>query len=89
MHVAGVFEVIEPPSRIVFSWNIEPPDEHAGLRSEVHVSIAPDDNGSVLAIRHLRLDGPNAPSRHREGWRGALEGLAAMLASGERASGRA
>jgi uncharacterized protein YndB with AHSA1/START domain len=32
MFVNGVYRIIEPPSKIVFSWNIEPPDEHAGIR---------------------------------------------------------
>jgi uncharacterized protein YndB with AHSA1/START domain len=31
MTVRGVYRSIEPPSKIVFSWVIEPPDEHAGL----------------------------------------------------------
>jgi uncharacterized protein YndB with AHSA1/START domain len=31
MFVNGVYRVIEPPSTIVFSWNIEPPDENAGF----------------------------------------------------------
>src|SRR5581483_7743221 len=39
MVVNGAYRLIEPPSRIVFSWNIEPPDEHAGLQSEVTVEI--------------------------------------------------
>ena len=29
MIVGGAFRTIEAPSRIVFSWLIEPPDEHA------------------------------------------------------------
>src|SRR5262245_900792 len=33
MHVNGIFRTIEPPSGLVFSWIIEPPDEHAGLIS--------------------------------------------------------
>lgn len=80
MHVNGVFALIEPSSRIVFSWNIEPPDQHAGIRSEVHISIAPTDDGAELVIQHLNLSRAGAPQRHAEGWRGALEGLAPLLA---------
>ena len=50
--VAGSYTVIEPPSKIVFSWIIEPPDEHAGIESEVTVAITPDGSGSELVIRH-------------------------------------
>src|SRR5579862_3919055 len=35
MHVHGSFREIEPATRVVFSWVIEPPDEHAGVDSEV------------------------------------------------------
>jgi uncharacterized protein YndB with AHSA1/START domain len=85
MHVNGVFRVIERPLRIVFSWNIEPPDEHAGVQSDVHVAIAPDGNGSHLHIRHVNLARAGAPERHAEGWRGAAEQLAALVS--ERAHG--
>lgn len=88
MHVNGVFALIEPPSRIVFSWNIEPPDQHAGIRSEVRISIAPMDEGAELVIQHVDLSRAGAPQRHAEGWRGAMEGLAAFLAAMRR-DGRA
>jgi uncharacterized protein YndB with AHSA1/START domain len=81
MHVNGVFRAIEPPTDLVFSWNIEPPDEHAGIESDVTVTIAPDGTGSRLLIRHERLAG--AITRHAEGWRGALDLLAALLESQE------
>jgi uncharacterized protein YndB with AHSA1/START domain len=89
MHVNGVFELIEPPSRIVFSWNIEPPDEHAGVRSEVRVSINPTNAGSEVVIEHVKLARPGAPARHREGWRGALEGLADLFAASGRTPSKA
>ena len=85
MHVNGVFHTIERPLRIVFSWNIEAPDEHAGAHSEVQVAIEPDGDGSQLHIRHVRLARSGAPERHAEGWRGATERLAALLK--ERAHG--
>lgn len=80
MHVNGVFDVIEAPSRIVFGWNIEPPDEHAGIRSEVRVAITPADDGSEVFIQHVNLSQPGAPQRHAEGWLGALGGLEHLLA---------
>jgi uncharacterized protein YndB with AHSA1/START domain len=52
MHVNGVYRVIEPPRAIAFSWNIEPPDEHAGVRSEVIVTLTADGAGTDLLIRH-------------------------------------
>jgi uncharacterized protein YndB with AHSA1/START domain len=89
MHVNGTFLAIEPPSRLVFSWNIEPPDEHAGLESEVTVSITRDgDTGSMLVIRHEQLTQAGAAARHAEGWRGALDLLAGLTGIAEAANDR-
>ena len=77
--VGGAYRSIEPPSQIVFSWIIEPPDEHAGIESEVTVMITPDGSGAELLIRHEKLMRADAVGRHAEGWRGALDRLTALL----------
>jgi uncharacterized protein YndB with AHSA1/START domain len=77
--VGGVYRSIEPPSAIVFSWIIEPPDEHAGIESEVTVTITPDGGGTELLIRHEKLTRADAVLRHAEGWRGAVDQLAQLL----------
>ncbi len=79
--VGGLYRTIEPPSRIVFSWIIEPPDEHAGIDSLVTVTIESEDGGSALTIRHERLLRTDAVARHREGWHGALDHLTEVLES--------
>ncbi|AKF10432.1 Putative glutathione S-transferase-related transmembrane protein [Sandaracinus amylolyticus] len=79
MVVGGTYSVIEPPSRIVFSWLIEPPDEHAGIDSEVIVTLAGKDAGTELTIRHTKLGRADADLRHDQGWRGALDLLDARL----------
>jgi uncharacterized protein YndB with AHSA1/START domain len=79
MFVNGTYRVIEPPSRIVFSWNIEPPDEHAGVQSEVIITLTPQGPGTELVIRHLQLTQPGAAPRHAAGWSGALDQLTRVL----------
>ena len=79
MTVNGTYRSIERPSRIVFSWNIEPPDEHAGHQSEVIVAIAAAGKGTELHIRHEQLMLAGAIERHNMGWRGALDLLADLL----------
>jgi uncharacterized protein YndB with AHSA1/START domain len=79
MFVNGVYRTIEPSSTIVFTWNIEPPDEHAGVRSEVTVTLTPHGTGTDLLIRHAQLILPGAHERHEAGWRGALTHLVALL----------
>jgi uncharacterized protein YndB with AHSA1/START domain len=79
MMVNGTYRSIEPPSKIVFSWNIEPPDEHAGLASEVIIAIKPAGDGSELHIRHERLTQAGSVERHSSGWSGALDQLEALV----------
>jgi uncharacterized protein YndB with AHSA1/START domain len=76
--------MITPPSKIVFSWMIEPPDEHAGIESKVSVAITPDGTGSELVIRHEKLGRTDAIERHAAGWHGAVEQLTELLAQEEK-----
>jgi uncharacterized protein YndB with AHSA1/START domain len=87
MIVGGTYFAIERPARIVFSWLIEPPDEHAGIESEVTVTIVPSGDGAELVVRHAKFDRPDAEARHEQGWRGAIDRLAALLAAEERRNG--
>jgi uncharacterized protein YndB with AHSA1/START domain len=77
--IGGVYRLIEPPAKIVYSWIIEPPDEHAGIESEVTVTITPDGDGAELLIRHVKLGRIDAVERHAAGWRGALDQLAVLV----------
>ena len=79
--VGGAYRSIEPPSKIVFSWIIEPPDEHAGIESEVTATIARHGGGTELVIRHERFTRADAVERHAQGWRGALDQLTTLLES--------
>jgi uncharacterized protein YndB with AHSA1/START domain len=79
MVVTGMYRVIDPPSLIVFSWDIQPPDEHAGVRSEVTISLSPDETGTTLLIRHAQLTAPGAQERHAVGWTGAVDHLAELI----------
>jgi uncharacterized protein YndB with AHSA1/START domain len=79
MLVGGTYREIRAPHRLVFSWLIEPPDVHAGIESQVTVSIAPNAGGSELVILHERFERDDATTRHAEGWAGALEQLQLLL----------
>lgn len=81
MLVGGVYRSIEAPTRLVFSWLIEPPDIHAGIESQVTVTIAASANGSDLVILHERFERADANARHAEGWAGALAQLQQLLTS--------
>ncbi len=77
--IGGVYRTIQPPKRLVFSWIIDPPDEHAGIESEVTVTIDPAGEGSRLSIRHLGWPIAGAARRHEGGWMGAVAQLVSLL----------
>jgi uncharacterized protein YndB with AHSA1/START domain len=79
MKVNGIFRAIAPPALIAFSWNIEPPDEHAGLQSEVTVNITSAAGGTELLIRHEQLSLGGSAARHTLGWSGAAGRLIVLL----------
>lgn len=79
MLVGGTYRHIQAPKQLVFSWLIEPPDIHAGIESQVSVSIAPSGDGSELLILHERFERADANARHAEGWAGALDQLRRLL----------
>ena len=77
--IGGIYRTIRPPTRLVFTWIIEPPDEHAGIESEVSVRIEPAGKGSRLTIRHLGWPITSAADRHHSGWVGAVVRLSPLL----------
>ena len=54
--IGGTYREISAPQRIVFSWLIEPPDEHAGIDSQVTVALTP--SGGAIQIELV----PAAPA---------------------------
>ncbi|HEY4160058.1 MAG TPA: SRPBCC domain-containing protein [Polyangiaceae bacterium] len=74
--IVGVFELIEAPHKLVYSWRLEPgPD----TRERVTVQFEPRAGGTEVVVTHERI--ANAPLRdqHEQGWHGCLDGLARLL----------
>jgi uncharacterized protein YndB with AHSA1/START domain len=78
--IGGAYREIAPPHRIVFSWLIEPPDEHSGIESQVTVTLTPSGGATELLIHHDNFGRADAEARHAQGWAGALDHLGALLA---------
>lgn len=86
MLVGGVYRKIEAPTRLEFSWLIEPPDIHAGIESHVIDRIGLH-SGSVVDCRSPHggaapphLYGPTCPRRRSKAVRIAGEGASAIAA---------
>jgi uncharacterized protein YndB with AHSA1/START domain len=88
MIVGGTYRVIERPSRIEFSWVIEPPDVHAGIDSAVTVTFSEIGSRTELVIRHEQWDRADADERHGAGWCGALDLLAPLLRAAQKETTR-
>lgn len=74
--ISGAFEMIEPPSRIVYSWRIHPGAE---ATSRVIVAFLPRDGETEVVVTHERIASEEIAADHERGWDGCLEGLAALV----------
>ena len=71
--VGGEFHVVDPPHKLVYSWEWESPHEHEGVQSQVTVEFRDCGNGTELILTHERLVSPGMPEQHCNGWTGALD----------------
>jgi uncharacterized protein YndB with AHSA1/START domain len=76
--ISGEFDLIEPPNRIAYSWQVEPDPAEA---SRVIVSFLARGRRSEVVVTHERIASKAIRDDHRLGWRGCLEGLAAYMRS--------
>jgi uncharacterized protein YndB with AHSA1/START domain len=77
--ISGEFEVVEPPTRLVYTWLIEG-KTHGEDRSLVTVRFETRDGGTEVIIVHERVDSEETRKDHERGWIGCLDGLDALFA---------
>jgi uncharacterized protein YndB with AHSA1/START domain len=73
----GRFEVVEPPSRIVFTWGWAGSLDLPPGSTRVEVTLRADGDATVVRLEHRGLPTENWRSEHGKGWRHYLERLAA------------
>jgi uncharacterized protein YndB with AHSA1/START domain len=71
--VGGVFQVIEPPSRLVYSWKWE--DKPSAGESTVTVEFTEHGRSTEVVLRHEGLPSDKEVADHRQGWDGCFEKL--------------
>ena len=74
----GEYRVVDPPSRLVFTWH-SPLTGPAG--SLVTITLSPHADGTRLVLTHDELPSDEVAARHERGWGSILEKLARQLAS--------
>ncbi|HWA81688.1 MAG TPA: SRPBCC domain-containing protein [Acetobacteraceae bacterium] len=72
----GVYREVEPDRKLVFTWQwVSKPDRE----SLVTVELRPIPEGTELTLTHAQFHDETVRDRHRVGWSGALEKLAALF----------
>lgn len=71
--VGGVYAVIDPPKRLVFSWAWTNAPERV---SRVTVVLRAISEGTEVTLTHDRFADEGTATRHRRGWTESLDRLA-------------
>jgi uncharacterized protein YndB with AHSA1/START domain len=81
---SGEYVVLEPPSRLVFTWGWE--GEGATIEpggSTIEMLLEPDGDGTHLRLIHSDLPGSDAAQKHGLGWEHYLARLSTLAAGGD------
>lgn len=76
LYIGGVFEVIEPPHRLVYTWQVEPA---AGVPERVTVRFEQRGGETEVSVTHERINDAAMRDRHQAGWQGCFDSLVAYL----------
>jgi uncharacterized protein YndB with AHSA1/START domain len=77
----GVYRVVEPPSKLVFTWISKGTDDQTTL---VTVEIFQRGDQSELVLTHERFPTPEQAKRHQGGWGQIADKLAQHFAGASR-----
>jgi uncharacterized protein YndB with AHSA1/START domain len=71
----GTYRVIEPPSKLVYSWGWE-----SGPETDTLVTVEFNERGAAteVVLKHERLTTAESRDRHTQGWNGCLDKLATL-----------
>ncbi len=82
----GTYREVNPPQKLVFTWAFEkmPGDDPEFVPAETLVTVEFNDKGDAteVVITHERFTDEHLRDEHQHGWRGCLEGLHRLFASG-------
>jgi uncharacterized protein YndB with AHSA1/START domain len=79
--ISGEFEIVEPPHRLVYTWNIEGDAPRIASRSRVTVRFEARDVGTEVVVVHERIDTEETRADHENGWNGCLANLEALFSA--------
>ncbi|MGA2550389.1 MAG: SRPBCC domain-containing protein [Burkholderiaceae bacterium] len=71
--IEGVYELIEPPYRLVYTWKLGSQDNPT---ERVTVRFDPDGTTTEVVVIHQRITSAQSREGHERGWVGCLDALA-------------
>jgi uncharacterized protein YndB with AHSA1/START domain len=72
---SGVYRVVDPPRRLVFSWAWEDERGARGHETEVDVSFEAAPGGTRLVLLQQRFESQKARDNHNAGWSASFDRL--------------
>ena len=73
--VSGIYRVLDPPKRLVFTWAWENEQGQRGHETEVSVTFTAAPGGTRLVLLQKEFESVNARDLHNTGWSSALNCL--------------
>ena len=73
--VSGVYNTIEPPRRLVFTWAWDDDDGVRGHETQVTVTLEPTPGGTRLRLVQEDFQNREVRDRHNGGWTSSLSKL--------------
>jgi uncharacterized protein YndB with AHSA1/START domain len=70
--IAGIFDTIEPPYRLVYTWRLE---SQKGPVERVTVCFEAHEASTEVIVTHERIPSEAARTSHEHGWIGCLDSL--------------
>jgi uncharacterized protein YndB with AHSA1/START domain len=82
--IAGEYELIEPPHKLVFTWYVE---ADSPMVERVTVKLEPQNETTEVIVIHERIVSAAIRDQHEKGWCGCFSGLDEFLQNSRPGSG--
>jgi uncharacterized protein YndB with AHSA1/START domain len=78
--LSGVYRIVEPPTRLAFSWAWEDASAVRGHETDVMVTFEAVPGGTRLVLLQARFESLQARDGHDNGWSGCFDRLTMIVA---------
>jgi uncharacterized protein YndB with AHSA1/START domain len=73
--VSGVYRIIDPPKRLVFTWGWDDEQGRRGHETEVTVTFHAAPGGTRLVLQQQAFESKESRDQHRHGWESSFDCL--------------